>query len=172
MLLCEEFATRNLLPVPKIRFVKKGFAFFGENNFLLVIKWMQNGPGPGFYEVSECSLEKNIRTIKVNNINWDEYKEFIQNWSASEQIVTDRKKIFNLTWEYFIRRNENFFLKKFGPEKIFSTIDCDNSNRIYDSISILEEISKIDKSVYDFWNAKLSEVIYLYCYWLEDAKKL
>jgi hypothetical protein len=65
MLLCDEYALRNEIPVCPIKFVKKGFGFFGENNNLLVIKWIQNGPSPGYYEISECNLEKTIKTIKI-----------------------------------------------------------------------------------------------------------
>lgn len=165
MLLCDEYALRNKIPAYPIKFVKKGFAFFGHNNNLLVIKWIQNGTSPGYYEISECDLAKSIKTIKLNNVDWEEYEQFLKNWSGNNSIITDREKIFNLTWEYFIRRHEEFLLSNYGPYEIYPTIDNENKNRILDSLLFLEKISK-HKFIFDFWNNKLSEVISLYCYWI------
>lgn len=170
MLLCDEFCVKNKIPICPIKFVKKGFAFFGQNNNLLVIKWIQNGPSPGFYEISECCLEKSIKTIKVDNVNWEEYEKFLKDWTQTHSILKDKKEIFYLTWEYFIRKNENFLLENYGPYEIYCTIDKENKNRILDSMIFLEKISK-HKSIFDFWNDKLSEVISLYSYWLAEINQ-
>lgn len=167
MLLYEEYALRNKISICPIRFVKKGFAFFGENNHLLVIKWIQNAPSPGIYEISECVLEKSIRTMKVDNVSWEDYEQFMKEWAKNNSIVTDRENIFCLTWEYFVRKNENFLLQNYGPYDVYPTIDCENKNRVLDSTLFLEKLSK-HKFIFDFWNNKLSEVISLYCYWIDS----
>jgi hypothetical protein len=172
MLLCDEYATRNNLPISSVKFVKKGFAFFGENKYLMAIKWIDNSPGPGFYEISEYSLEKKIKTIKAKNVNWEEYDDFIKSWARSVNIITDRKEIFFLAWEYFVRKNEDFLISNYGALRIFPTIDCDNSNRIFDCVGFLEDISKKNINIYNFWNDKLSEVVSLYCYWLASIKNV
>jgi hypothetical protein len=169
MLLRDEFLTRNRIFTTNVKFVKKGFAFFGENNDLLVIKWTSQGLSPGFYEISECILDKYIRTIKVNNIEWEDYENFLKNWALSNSIVTDKKIIFNLTWEYFIRKNESFLLQNYNHDEIFKTIDENNNNRMFDSMMFLDKISK-HKSLFDFWNEKLTEVISCYCYWIASIK--
>jgi len=168
MFLCDEYASRCNLQLPKIKHVKKGFAFT-KQNYLLVIKWLQDGPGPGFYEISECLLEKRIKTHKINNIMWEEYPGFISHWSSCNSILINKNDIFFLIWEYFIRKNENIFLENYNHNSIFRTINKENPDRVVDCMYFLDEISKKHKSIYDFWNQKLSEVITLYCYWLSDV---
>jgi hypothetical protein len=166
MLLFEEYAGRKQIKIGPIKFVKKGFAFFGEKNYLFVIKWMQHGPHPGFYEISECSLEKRIRTIKVNNVHWEEYESFILNWKQKNKIIFDKKTIFFLSWEYFIRKNDRFFSENYTPDQVFPTVDENNPNRMLDCFDFLEHISKKHPDISNFWHNKLSEIISLYCHWL------
>lgn len=166
MLLRDEYCLRNNISLAKVKFIKKGFAFFGEQNLLLVIKWIQEGNHPGFYEISECSLEKRIITLEIKNIMWEEYENYIINWASSHSIITNREVIFNLIWEYFIRKNEDFFIKNYTIDEIFKTIDEKNSDRVLSCIQLLDDISLKNKNIYNFWVEKLTEVINLYCHWL------
>lgn len=166
MFLFEEYAIRNKIIPEKLKYIKKGFAFFDEDNKLFVIKWMD--ANPGFYEISECFLEKCIKTNKLENISWEDYEYYLLEWASKNKIETDKKKVFNLTWEYFVRRNDFFLMKNYGPLEVFPTIDDHNPNRILDSIKLLEKISLKNKNIYDSWNNKISEVINLYCYWLAE----
>ena len=166
MLLCDEYSTRHNLPINQVKFVKKGFAFFGQKNDLLVIKWRQEGPHPGFYEISECALEKRIRTIKVDNVSWEDYEYFIRSWKQKNKIITDKNSIFLLAWEYFIRKNDKFFSENCDIEEVFKTLDETNENRIVDCVYFLEKLSTRHSNIANFWHDKLSDIVFSYCYWL------
>jgi hypothetical protein len=172
MLLCEEYASRHKIKILPILYVQKGFLFFDEDKKLLVIKWMKQGPHPGFYEISECKLDNKIKTIKNSYVNWDEYEKYLTNWIRSrDQIVSSSSEVFDLVWQYFLRKNDKTLAENYDSFEIFETVNEKNSKRILNAVCFLEKLSKKHPSIADFWSSKANDIISKYSYWLLDFKK-
>lgn len=171
MYLCEEYALRKKINFKCVRHVQKSFLFFDQENKLLVIKWTNQGNHPGYYEISECLLDSKIKTIKNNHVYWEQYEEFILNWlDCHNLLVSDKSEVFNLVWQYFLRRNDKFFSENYDPIEIYETISQKDSKNILNAIDFLEKISDKHPAVFDFWQKKASDVISKYAYWMLDLK--
>lgn len=171
MFLHEEYALRKNLSVG-VKYVSKGFLFFGEDNRLLVIKWTQPGPHPGDYEISECLLGKRVRVLDHQNVSWNYYEDYILRWvSEHDNFVSNKTKIFHLVWEWFLRRNDKFFADTCDPIEIYSTIEASDTDRVVNSMSFLDKLSKKQPHIFNFWNTKSSEIIAKYSHWLVALKQ-
>lgn len=171
MLLCEEYLFRNKIDILPIRYVQKGFVFFDEDKKLLVIKWMKQGPHPGFFEISECKLNNKVQTINNSYVGWDEYEDFLKKWlNNHDQLVSEPNEVFDLIWQYFLRKNDKIFSENYDAFEIFETINEKNSNRLLNAICFLEKLSKNNSNLVDFWNQKANEIVSKYSYWLVKLK--
>jgi hypothetical protein len=169
--LCEEYHQRNGLPFPHARHETKGFVFFNGGSDLLSIRWSQPGPHPGSYDISECVLEDRIRSTKNSSVSWDEYEDFMLSWvSSNEGIVSSATKVFDLSWQYFIRRNDKILAKSYDPIEIYATIDEDNPIRNTSASALLATMRSKHPVEFDFWHSKASNIISRYSYWMAELK--
>jgi hypothetical protein len=133
----------------------------------LSIRWEQVGPHPGFYDLSECVLETKCRVIRSDRVEWDDYEERLLSWKSSVvEIVSDKTKIFDLTWQYFLRRHESEFLHLFPLSDIHATIDPSNKSRLVRCADFLESLSNRCSQLSNFWHSRAFEIVSLYCHWL------
>jgi len=169
--LCEEYYKRNGLSFPHARHETKGFVFFNGGRDLLSIRWTQPGPHPGSYEISECVLESRIRSTKNSSVSWDEYEDFMQGWvSSNEGIVSCSTKVFDLSWQYFIRRNEKILAKNYDPVEIYATVDEDNPSRMASASVLLSTMQSKNPVEFNFWHSKAINIISSYSYWTAELK--
>lgn len=167
MRLCEEYIHRRGIKVDCAVHVRRGFLYFGNGDRLLSISWSQVGPHPGFYEFSECSLDTRCRVLSSERANWEEYESRLISWkSHAEGIVFDKARVFDLTWQYFLRRHEAVIMDAVPLSFIHSTIDPSNKSRLVDCMSLVEALSPIAPEVSEFWRSRAFDIISLYCYWL------
>lgn len=169
MRLSEEYLLRNSLNPRHARHVARGFLYFQDGRRLLSIEWVAHGPHPGFYEVSECVLERVCRTLSSARVEWDEYESYLVDWrSRATDLVFDKQKIFDLTWRYFLRRHESVILGVLPLSCILKTIDESNPQRIVDCLGMVERLDALDSSLSGFWRSRAFEVVSLYCHWMKD----
>lgn len=163
MYICEEYYFRKNLSIPSIKYVDLGFIFFNKNK-ILKIEWEKNKPRPGIYNISECFLEKTIKTTKRHEVSWSEYEFFLKDWIRDKEFIVDKNQIFILLWNYFLRRYESFFAENYDPFQIYETLE--GENKITNALDLLDSIYQENKTVYDFWDLKINEILHNYCYWL------
>jgi len=168
MELCDEYVSRmGLNPVFPMR-VRKGFVFFGEDNRLLVVKWVQDGPTPGSYEFSECILENKVRSVRTEEVSWEEYDSYVLEWLDSHKtLVFDKSVVLNLAWEFFLRRNDSLFSELYDPAEIYETVNPLSSSRCLAIADFLEKVLRDRPEVYKSWSSKIGDVVSCYMHWLK-----
>lgn len=168
MRLCEEYLLRNSLAPRCARHVTKGFLYFEGGARLLAIEWIQPSPRPGFYEVSECELGRTCRTLSSTRVEWDDYESHVAAWAAAASgAVFDKRKVFDLTWQYFLRRHERDLVGTVAVSDIYRTVDDSNDSRLVDCFDLLESLSARAPAVAEFWRSRAFQIVSLYCYWME-----
>lgn len=167
MRLFEEYMERNCPGALYARRVEKGFLYFDSGARLLVIEWMSPERHPGFYEFSECELTRRCRTVSSRRVEWDEYESYVRGWMSTERAaVFDRGVVFDLTWQYFLRRHEGDILGAAPISQVYKTVDESNDSRLLDCFGLLETISSRAPSAVDFWRSRAFQIVSLYCHWM------
>ena len=167
MRLCDEYLNRRGLKINYAVHVEKGFVYFGRESRLLSIRWEQIGPHPGFYEFSECVLDQRCRVLRSDRVEWDDYETSLLNWKTSAgEIVSDKTKVFDLTWQYFLRRHEEDMFALFPLSVLHSTIDPSNRFRLIACANVLESLETRLPSAADFWHSRAFDIVSCYCHWL------
>lgn len=169
MRLCDEYLLRNSISPNYARHVQKGFLYFEGGSRLLCVEWVVHGVHPGFYEMSECVLARTCRTLSSERVEWDEYESHLVSWmGAARDPVFDKTRVFDLTWQYFLRRHEDCLLGLVPLSEIHKTVDEGNSSRLVDCMDVLERISVVRPEASDFWRSRAFDIVSLYCYWMND----
>lgn len=167
MRLCEEYLLRNSLDPKHARHVPKGFLYFEGGQRLLCIEWANHGPHPGFYEISECELGKTCKTLRSHRVQWEDYETHILSWlEQGRSPVFDKTKIFDLTWQYFMRRHEKDVAGLLPLSEIYKTLDVENPSRLVDCLSLIERLSVDRPHAADFWRKRAFDIVSLYCHWM------
>jgi hypothetical protein len=176
MRLCDHYALRKGFKANVVKRFEKSFLLYGQRR-LLTVRWTKNLPSPGFYEIAECSLATYLKPAelttylepnKIHSVSWDDYEKFVRKWVAeNDDFVESKTEIFRISWEFFLKNNDDFFASNFDPYEILKTID--GEDWISESISLLGKIK--NKSVCDFWWSKLSEIQHKYAFWICDLAK-
>jgi hypothetical protein len=165
--LCDEYLLRNSLEPRCARHVHKGFLYFEEGRRLLCIEWANHGPHPGFYEFSECELGRRCRTLSLKRVQWEEYESHLVSWVGSASgLVFDKTKVFDLTWQYFLRRHEDSLVGLVPLSEIYGTADENNPSRLVDCMALLERVSVVLPEAVKFWHSRAFDIVSLYCHWL------
>lgn len=171
MRLCEEYLQRNSLRLNYAKCVSRGFLYFDGGSKLLSIQWVSPLPHPGYYEISECVLGRSCHKLKSDRVEWNEYEPYLLSWLHQERnIVFDKSSVFDLTWNYFLRRNEKVMLDTFPVSHIYKTIDKDNSSRIMDCVELVHRLDALKPEVANFWRNRAFDLVALYCYWFADLR--
>lgn len=169
MRLCEEYLLRNSLDPKCSRHVRKGFLYFDGGLKLLCIEWANLGPHPGFYEISECVLGRTCTTLRSTRVDWEEYEAHILSWlEGGKNPVFDKTMVFDLTWQYFIRRHEKDIVGLMPLSDIYRTLDEGNDSRLVDCFGLLERISVARPQVAEFWRTRAFDIVSLYCHWMNS----
>lgn len=169
MRLCEEYLLKNSLRPNHARHVGKGFLYFEGGSKLLAIEWVSPLPHPGYYEISECVLNHRCHKLKSVRVDWDEYESHLLSWLSPERsLVFDRSEVFDLTWQYFLRRHEDVLLEALPISSIYKTVDEKNATRPVDCLDLVERIESSKPEVSAFWKNRAFDVVSLYCYWMRD----
>jgi hypothetical protein len=167
MRLCEEYLARRGVEVEYAVHVRKGFVYFEGGSRLLAIRWEQAGPHPGFYEFSECSLESRCRVLRSDRVEWDDYESRLVEWKSSVGgVVADKGRIFDLTWQYFLRRHESDLIRLFPLSEIHATLDPSNRSRAVQCMGMLDSLARTLPRAAEFWHSRAFDIISLYCHWL------
>jgi hypothetical protein len=167
MRLCDEYLARMGVKADYAVHVGKGFVYYEGGSRLLSVRWEQAGPHPGFYELSECVLETRCRILRSERVEWDEYEGRLLDWKSSAgELVSDKTKVFDLTWQYFIRRHESELMGLFPLSRIHATIDPSNRSRIVGCAELLDVLAERSPHISDFWHSRAFEIVSLYCHWL------
>ena len=167
MRLCEEYLHRIGIKADCAVHVRRGFLYFDGGERLLSISWNEVGPHPGFYEFSECSLDTRCRVLSSERVDWEDYESHLISWKASAGgVVFDKARVFDLTWQYFLRRHEEVIMGALPLSMIHSTIDPSNKSRIVDCMSLVESLSSVAPEASEFWRSRAFDIISLYCHWL------
>jgi hypothetical protein len=167
MRLCDEYLYRRGLKIDYAVHVGKGFVYFGGGSRLLSIRWEQIGPHPGFYELSECVLDTRCRVLRSERVEWDDYEARLVEWKASAgEIVSDRTRVFDLTWRYFLRRHEEDMLALFPLSVLHSTIDPSSRSRLVACADVLESLEERLPRAAEFWHSRAFDIVSRYCHWL------
>lgn len=166
MRLCDEYVQRMGLPKLILRHASKFFLFFNDGDRLLSCRWIHSSNSCGYYEFSECILEKNVKVVRKESVEWDCYEDFLFGWLSSHRgFVFSKDKIFDLSWVFFVRRHDHFLASNFDPAKIYDSLDASNDNRIIVALELVEKISNLNVEAYDFWNSRAGEIISRYAHW-------
>lgn len=169
MRLYEEYLHRSGLRPLHARHQRKGFLYFNDGDLLLSLSWINSGNHPGYYDFCECKLDTKCRIIKSHRVDWDEYESWFISWlSTSRKIIFDKKKIFDLTWEYFLRRNEDSLIGSISLSEIYSTIDPHNPHRLLNRFELLDKMRDRNQAVADFWHSRALDIVSLYCHWVAE----
>jgi hypothetical protein len=167
MRLCEEYLCRKGLKVECAVHVRKGFVYFEGGAKLLSIRWEQAGAHPGFYGLSECALERRCRVLRSERVEWEDYEARLIEWKSSAgDILSDRTRIFDLTWQYFLRRHESDLVGLFPLSALHATIDPSNRSRPVQCAELLEAVGRRLPHAAEFWHSRAFDVISSYCHWL------
>lgn len=169
MRLCDEWLERNAITPGHARHVKKGFLYFEGGSKLLAIEWMSPGAHPGFYEISECVLGRRCKTLSSTRVDWEEYEDALVSWFAQAQRpVFDKSAVFDLTWQYFVRRHEDAIMSAVPLSEVHRTVDPCNASRLVDCMALVDKFSCLSPTLADFWMGRAFEVISLYCHWMRE----
>lgn len=163
MRLCEEYVSRKGLAPYAYKRAEKCFLLYKDQRSVLVIKWTSPGPHPGDYEFSECSLEKVPRVLNSERVSWEDYEPFIRDRILPRDIVSGRQEVFRRSWEFFLRRNDDFLAANFDPVEVRKTLDD-----VVLAMSFLDKVGLVSPKVRDFWWTKAGEMANKYAFWICD----
>lgn len=167
MRLCEEYLRRVGIDPNHARHVNRGFLYYDGGERLLSIEWTVHGPHPGFYEISECSLGRSCKRLSTARVEWDDYERHLFSWmSSARDPVFDKVMVFDLTWQYFLRKFEDSIVGLFPLSEVFRTVDPSNGSRMVDCVAMVENLSFMDPPAAKFWHSKAFDIISLYCHWM------
>lgn len=166
MRLCDEYLARKGISVDYAPHVKRGFAYFRGGDRLLSIEWSDPGAHPGYYEFSECVLEKRCRVLSSRRVEWDEYEASLVSWRRAEEVVLERALVFDLTWRYFMRRHESLLMSIFPLAQLHATVDPLNTSRVLGCTHVLEALAERSPEASDFWHSRALDILSLYCHWI------
>jgi hypothetical protein len=167
--LVEEYISRHGLNFRGALHVRKGFVYSRGGSELLSIYWNEVGPHPGFYVISECVLDTACRVRRSHKVVWDEYEALLIDLvKSSGPIISDRNAVFNLTWEYFVRRHESLLAGFVPLSRLIRTLDPSNPSRLVECMELLENLGDASPAALSFWNSKAFSLIESYCYWAAD----
>jgi hypothetical protein len=142
-----------------LRHSARFFLFFEDGDKLFSCKWIHNNSSCGHYEFCESSLGKSVSRLRSEEVEWDEYEVFLSGWLRSNGgFVFERAKIFDLTWSFFLRRNDRFLADSLNPMLVYESLNA--------PATALDLVSKTGLEAAGFWNSKASEIISKYAHWL------
>jgi len=165
MRLCDEYGQRMGLSPLIFRHYSKSFLFFDSGSKLLSIKWFSSSnSSSGRYEFIECTLGKIVKTLSKDGVEWADYEKSLEVWMSNHDgFVFDDKKVFNLTWNFFVVRNDVYLAERYDPFLIYSTLGLD---KIDLAMTIANEIPA--RSANSFWGGQPGNILKNYAYWLKD----
>ena len=164
MRLCDEYCERMGLEKLFLRHSSRFFLFFEDGDKLFSCKWIHNNSSCGHYEFCESSLGRSVSRLRSEEVEWDEYEAFLAGWLRSNGgLVFERAKIFDLTWSFFLRRNDRFLASSMNPMLVYESVKASNKTR---SATALDIVSEASLEAAGFWNSKASDIISKYAHWL------
>lgn len=172
MRLCDEYSERMGLGRLFLRHSSRFFLFFDDGERLFSCKWIHNNSSCGHYEFSENILGRTVSLVRRDEAEWDEYEDFLAGWLGSHDgLVFDRLKVFDLSWMFFLKRNDRFLSSNVDPSAVYATVDKSNPLRSVAALDLVGRISSSNLEVARFWNSRSSEIISKYAHWLDGFGK-
>lgn len=166
MRLCDEYCQRMGLAPLVLRHSSKFFMFFDNGARLLSSRWINSANSMGYYEVCECRLTSVVAVDSKERVEWSDFEKFIDGWLNSHSgLVFDRAKIFDLVWDFFVRRNDRFLSVNYDPALVHSTLDSSNPDRSSAAMDMVQEIMSMNCDAGRFWNDKAQEILSRYAHW-------
>jgi len=169
MRLSEEYMLRNGASSNYARHVRRGFLYFDGGASLLSVSWIDSGVHPGHYEFSQCVLDKRCRSVRSESVAWEDYESRLLAWLGEDRTpVFERSLVFDLTWQYFVRRHQGELSRRFSLSELFATVDKMNPSRAVDCMTLVESLSAAEPAVADFWRRRAFVIIDSYCWWVSS----
>lgn len=167
MRLCDEYVARLGLNPRHARHQSKGFLYFEGGARVLSTLWVDGGSRPGHYEFNECVLESRCRVLKSHTVQWDDYEGWFLSWATPERgPVFERLKVFDLTWEYFVRRHQTDLASSFRLEQIHGTIGPSSPGRAVARAELIRSMDSACPAAAGFWRSRAMDIVSFYLYWV------
>lgn len=167
MRLCDEYCQRMGLAPLVLRHSSKFFVFFNDGAKLFSCRWINSSSSLGYYEACECRLTSVVAVDSREKVEWDHFEKFMDGWLRNHSgLVFDRARIFDLVWDFFVRRNDRFLSANYDPLLIYSTLDASNPGRSSLAMDVVQEILSMDCDAGRFWESKAQEILSRYAHWL------
>jgi len=166
MRLCDEYFLRVNSKKKYPIHVSKGFVFFDDYK-LLSICWVGRGSSIGHYEIFESSLDQAFNFEK-KCIQWNEYENFINNWSKDKKIILNKNEIFYFIWVFFLKKYEIEFVEKYDPFKIYLSLNKNSTWKV-GVFDLLKHIEKDFPDIFNFWKNRLDNIMSNYCDWISSG---